>query len=119
MRILFFSLIFWLSILAIAAADSTFFKVCRIPRIKHIRRKRYIKLEEFQEYDTCKREEIQNLNKKHDQEVSRKEAEIETLKEQLWNGNNYADTSEIDYPEYTSDSSKCDGVKAFKDPKTL
>ena len=62
---------------------------------------------------------LSTLNKKHDQEVSRKEAEIKTLKEQLWNGNNYADTSEIDYPEYTSDSSKCDGVKAFKDPKTL
>ena len=84
MRILFFSSIFWHPILAIVAADERFSAACTSPNYRIIRtqlagRKRYIQLEDFQEYDTCKKEEMEYLNKEHDKKVSRKEFEIEHL----------------------------------------
>ena len=103
MRFLFFSSIFWLSTLAIAAADNTFYKVCKIPRPYTARtiksgKKKYVKYEDFQKYARCKQ-------KKHVLEVNQ-------LTQQLLNGHNCPDTPD---PKTTI----CDGTEIFKDPKTL
>ena len=91
MRILFILSIFWLSILAIAAADNAFFKFCRMPVTRTIRNKKYrgayVKQEEFLKYVKCK---------EHNHRVK-----VDQLNHQLLNGDNCADTSDNDYPEST------------------
>ena len=122
MRRLFFSLIFYFSILTIAAVSRGLSKVCEIPRIKRLRRGRYIELKDFKKFNSCKKEEIEHVNKRHDDEISRKNAEIKHLTDQLFNEDIYSDNSDNDYPETTPNSKKCDETKDFtisKDPKNL
>ena len=109
MRILLFSFIVWLSTLAIAAADNASFKFCRIPRTRNIRKKKYVKHEDFQKYVQCK-------EGKHRVNLEQLNQHVHQLNQQLINGDNCPDN---DYPESTSDTSKCDETKIPKDPKAL
>ena len=132
MRILFFSSIFWLLILAIVAIDEGFSAVCKFPRTKLIRqKKRYVTLEDFLRYDSCRKDEhedeisrkIEQLNEQHAAEIARKDKEIEYLKDQLFfNGDNYDDDSYIrydDYPESTTTESTTTEAEIAREDKGI
>ena len=46
---------------------------------------KFIKVEDLREYQLCFNEELEYHDKQHDEEISRKNAEIETLKQQIFN----------------------------------
>ena len=94
MDVLFFSLVVWLLMLALTAADGEFLKVCKYPRSKWINKRKHITLKDFQNYDSCKRNNEKYMRN-----------QIEQLNEELLNATS---NNRSDYDYYGSeDYVKC------------